>query len=203
MITVINLKISNIASVTRALKYLKVEHNVCDKPEGIMSADKLILPGVGSFAEGVLRLRNSGIGLALRKKVMDEKVPILGICLGMQLLASTGEEGGVSEGLGFIKGRVSLHRAGENGFKLPHIGWNDVRFDNFRVFDSIPDNSCFYFVHSYEMIVEEPAVCAYSNYGVDFVAAIKKDNILGTQFHPEKSQDFGLMLLKNFCEDKF
>ncbi len=203
MITVINLKISNIASVVRALKRLKVECNVCDNPDGIMSASKIILPGVGSFAEGAMRLKNSGIGTALRKKVIEENTPILGICLGMQLLASSGEEGGISEGLGFIKAKVSLHRAGQKGLELPHIGWNDVRVDDFRLFDSIPNNSCFYFVHSYEMIPQEPVVCAWTNYGVDFVAAVKKDNIMGTQFHPEKSQEFGLKLLKNFCEDKF
>jgi len=200
VITVIDLKISNIASVSRALKYLKVEHKVSSLPTDIIQAEKLILPGVGSFSAGVRRLKEDGLSLSLQEAVLGKKVPILGICLGMQLFAATGEEGGISPGLGFIQGKVAYHRAGLLGLRLPHIGWNDVRHKDFSLFDSIAPDACFYFVHSYEMLTSDYTHFAYSNYGEDFIAAIQKDNIFGVQFHPEKSQDAGLKLLENFCK---
>lgn len=203
MITVINLRIGNIASVSRALKHLNIPHAVTDKPDEVSGAEKIIFPGVGNFSEAVKRMKHLGIDKALTQRVLIDKVPILGICLGMQLFASSGEEGGVSEGLNFIKGRVAYHRAQGKGLRLPHIGWNDVNFKDFRIFDSIKNNSCFYFVHSYEFVPSEPVKAAYSNYGVDFVAALQKEHIIGIQFHPEKSQEAGLMLIKNFCEGKF
>ncbi len=145
-----------------------------------------------------------GLDKVLKDKVLAKKTPILGICLGMQLFATFGEEGGGAEGLNFIKARVSVHRAAKHGLVLPHIGWNDVNFNGFKVFDSIADNSCFYFVHGYELVAQEPlTAAAYSNYGVDFLSAVQKGHIIGVQFHPEKSQESGLKLLKNFCEGKF
>ncbi len=203
MITVINLGTGNIASVSRALKYLKIPHAVSDNPGDVSKSEKLIFPGVGNFFEVAARLKALGLDKLLKDKVLGDKVPILGICLGMQLFAGFGEEGGGTEGLGFIKGRVLRHRASQHGLRLPHIGWNDVRFGDFKVFSSINDNSCFYFVHSYEMITDEPVTSAFSNYGVDFLAAVQKGHILGVQFHPEKSQEPGLKLLKNFCEGRF
>jgi len=203
LITVIDVNIGNVNSVSKALNYLKVDHKVTNNLDDILEADKIIFPGVGSFYEASKRIKASGIIDALKKRVLEDKIPILGICLGMQLLATTGEEVKKSEGLDLIKGKVAIHRASKEGLRLPHIGWNDVTFKDFKLFDSIKNGSCFYFVHSYEMIPSEEVKVAYTNYGVDYVAAIQKDNILGVQFHPEKSQHVGLRLLKNYCEGKF
>lgn len=201
MITVIDIHIGNITSVSRALKHLNIEHLLSDDPAVIGAADRLIFPGVGNFFEASKRLKSTGLDALLKRKVLEQKTPILGICLGMQLFATYGEEGGRSEGLDFIKGKVSYHRASGKGLRLPHIGWNEVGYGDFKVFDSIPNDSCFYFVHSFELIPSEEGIeTAYSNYGVDFVAAFQKDNIIGCQFHPEKSQKVGLKLLENFCK---
>lgn len=200
MITVIDIGIGNVSSVGNALRHLGIPFRMSGKPEEINSAEQLIFPGVGNFAEAAKRLEILGIDVILRKRVLVDRVPILGICLGMQLFASYGEEGGGSKGVGLIKGRVSLLRTALP-LPLPHIGWNEVHFDDFRLFHSIQDGTCFYFVHSYEMLVEEPLTIAHSDYGVQFVAAIQKDNIVGVQFHPEKSQKAGLIFLNNFCRD--
>ncbi len=203
MITVIDLGISNITSVRRALQRLGIENIVTDCPDEIGKADKLILPGVGTFSEGMKKLRSLDLENILREMVVYKKRPILGICLGMQLFATFGEEGGGTDGLNFISGKVCLHRASKLNLRLPHIGWNDVQANGLKIFDSISNNTSFYFVHSYEVISAEPVKIAYSNYGVDFAAAIQKDNVIGVQFHPEKSQEAGLKLLRNFCEGEF
>jgi glutamine amidotransferase len=119
----------------------------------------------------------------------------------MHLFATHGEEGGECRGLGLIKGRVKLLPVKEARLPLPHIGWNEVHFNGFGLFSSIEDGACFYFVHSYALVPEEPMETALSDYGSSFVAAIRKDHIVGVQFHPEKSQTVGLTLLKNFCKD--
>jgi glutamine amidotransferase len=200
LITVIDVDIGNVNSVAKALKHLKVDHIITKNPDDILKADKIIFPGVGSFFEASKRIKESGIKDILKERIIKDKIPILGICLGMQLLATTGEEVKKSDGLDLIKGKVSLLRSSKLGLRLPHIGWNDVSFENFKLFDSIKNGSCFYFVHSYEMIPSEDVKVAYTNYGIDYIAAIQKDNILGVQFHPEKSQHVGLKLLKNFSE---
>ncbi|MCK4809391.1 MAG: imidazole glycerol phosphate synthase subunit HisH [Candidatus Omnitrophica bacterium] len=202
MLTIIDLGLGNINSVHRALKYLKIEHLISNSVEDISRAQKLIFPGVGSFAEASRRLYSSGIAAAIKECVLEKCVPILGICLGMQLLAGSGEEGGVSQGLGLINACVRKLRSEGQGFHLPHIGWNDISFKEQGVFSGIQNRTCFYFVHSYEMILNESDMikCAVCNYGVDFIAAVKKDNIVGVQFHPEKSREPGLKLLKNFVE---
>ncbi len=199
MISVIDLKICNIASVLRALDTLGLENKVVDDPKDIGQPDKLILPGVGNFFEASNRMRSLGWDLLLREKVLEEKVPILGICLGMQLFASYGEEGGQSKGLDFINAKVSYLRSSHENLRVPHVGWNDVSRCDMPIFDSLEGDNCFYFVHSYEMIIQESVQAAYSNYGVDIVAAVQKDNIVGVQFHPEKSQKAGLTLLQNFA----
>lgn len=200
MITIIDLKISNIASVSQALKLLEVNHNVSGDLEVIRRADKLIFPGVGNFAKAVRKMEKVGLDKVLKHRVLEEKTPILGICLGMQLFATYGEEGGPCRGLDFIKAKVSYLRSSQVNLRIPHVGWNDVNFSNMPIFDSLETKNCFYFVHSYEMVVQEPAKVAYCNYGVDFVAAVQKDNIVGVQFHPEKSQEAGLALLENFTK---
>lgn len=202
MITVIDLGISNIGSVSKALRYIGIEHVVSDTPAKIRKADKIIFPGVGNFSEAVKRMESLRIRDILKERVLANKVPLLGICLGMQLLATYGEEGGGAKGLNFIKGRVMFHRASQHGLRLPHIGWNEVDCRDIRLFDDINNKSCFYFVHSYEFITDEPVKVGYTNYGCDFVSVIQKDNIIGIQFHPEKSQKVGLKIFANFCKGK-
>jgi len=203
LITVIDLNLGNIASIANALKCLGFNYEIVDMPQAIEKSKKLIFPGVGNFFEAAKRMRANGIDDIIRRKVLEEKIPILGICLGMQLLAATGVEGGVGRGLGLIEGRVSLHRAGRLGLRLPHIGWNDVHWDKFPLFEGINTEPCFYFVHSYEINLAERAEIAHCNYGVEFVAAFQKGHILGVQFHPEKSQEAGLQVLKNYCEGNY
>ncbi len=200
MITVIDIKIGNIGSVVRALEKLKFPYQVTNEPDVICKADKIILTGVGSFREASNRIKSSGIYDVVKQKVLKERTPILGICLGMQLLASSGIEGGKSEGLDLIKGNVKYLRSSTMNMRLPHVGWNNVQSGELSLFESIPENSYFYFVHSYELLLEEDIPVATCNYGVDFVAALQKDNIMGTQFHPEKSQTAGLALLQNFLK---
>lgn len=200
VITVIDIGIGNISSVGIALKSLGISHRVITRSEEIEGASRVIFPGVGSFSEAMQRLSQNGFIPMLRKKVQDEKIPILGICLGMQLFAAAGEEGGATQGLNFIRGAVRYHRAAEKGLRVPHIGWNDVKPSALKIFQGLPECPCFYFVHSYEFIPDEPVLSAYTNYGVDFVSAIQKEHIVGVQFHPEKSQSAGLHVLRNFCQ---
>lgn len=200
MITVIDIKIGNVGSVVNALKKLNYDYNITSDPNEIRNSTKLILSGVGSFHEAAKRLKNSGIYDVIRQKVLNENTPILGICLGMQLMAKIGMEGGGAQGLGLINGKVEYLRSGLLNMRLPHVGWNSVNGKNIPIFDSIPDDTNFYFVHSYELLLNESVLVAKCNYGVNFIAAFQKKNIMGTQFHPEKSQTYGLILLNNFLK---
>lgn len=200
MITVIDLNICNIASVCKALEKMGQKYVITNNSDDVLQAEKLILPGVGTFSTAAAQLNSFNLVAAIQQKVLKEYTPILGICLGMQLLTSYGYEGGGTVGLDLIKGKVCYHRASEYNLRLPHIGWNDVTANSFMLFDNIPNHSCFYFVHSYEVILDDEATVATCNYGVDFLAAFQKDNIIGVQFHPEKSQSIGLKLLQNYCE---
>ncbi|GBE18166.1 imidazole glycerol phosphate synthase subunit HisH 1 [archaeon BMS3Abin16] len=203
MITIIDLGLGNVNSVMRALNYLKVSNRVSSEISDLEEAEKLIFPGVGNFFEASKRLEINGMKQAIREQVLELGKPILGICLGMQLLANEGEEGGISKGLGLIDGRVVRMSSEKVGLRLPHIGWNDVSHRNLKLFSGIDENACFYFVHSYALELEGDVEHSLSNYGTDFVAAVKKDNIIGTQFHPEKSQKDGLKLLTNFVNGVF
>lgn len=200
MITIIDIQIGNIGSVTRALKFLKCKYIVTDKKEDIENATKLLFPGVGSFAEASKKLEASGLKEVIQHQVLIKKTPILGICLGMQLFAKTGEEGGSHPGFGFIDADVKLIEAKKHNLRLPHMGWNNLSNTDLKLLNGTNENSCFYFVHSYEMKLNEKISHVTTDYGSDVVAMIEKGNIFAAQFHPEKSQEQGLKILKNFIE---
>ncbi|MBC7428135.1 MAG: imidazole glycerol phosphate synthase subunit HisH [Bacteriovorax sp.] len=200
MITIIDIGIGNIGSVTRALKFLKCKYIVTDKKEDIENSTKLLFPGVGSFAEASRKLEASGLKEIIEHQVLVKQIPILGICLGMQLFAKIGFEGGIFPGFGFIDAEVKLIEAKKQNLRLPHMGWNNLSSSNLKLLDGTTANACFYFVHSYEMKLNENISHLTTEYGTDIVAMIEKDNIYATQFHPEKSQEQGLKIMKNFIE---
>jgi glutamine amidotransferase len=203
-VTVIDYGIGNVWSVMSALKYLGVEAELVSDPEVISRSLTLILPGVGSFRKGMEILKSTGIDKAILSAVMNNKAKILGICLGMQLLGAYGTEDGGTTGLGLVSNRVERFKAEElNGHKIPHVGFHSVQFSEKKgLFRDFGDSSDFYFTHSYRMhvgdIEERYATCTY---GTEFLAAFQIGNICGAQFHPEKSQTNGLLLLRNFLQD--
>ncbi|MBS1141857.1 MAG: imidazole glycerol phosphate synthase subunit HisH [Proteobacteria bacterium] len=204
-VAIIDYGMGNLGSVRRALDELDAKAVIVSRPEQAASADRLVLPGVGSFADGMASLRDSGWIAAIREQVVDKGKPLLGICLGMQLLADHGDEGlvgGFSQGLGLVRGKVvRLDRLG-CAMRIPHVGWNAIEpATDTALFAGIPDGTDFYFVHSYAFQAEEPAdVFATCDYGVRFAAAIGRGNVMGTQFHPEKSSRAGFSVLRNFLE---
>lgn len=198
-ISVLDIGLGNIGSITKALKHTGFEYQICRTPEDVVNAKKIIFPGVGNFSEASVVLKNSGLRDAIRHAVLIEKVPFLGICLGMQLIATRGFEGEASCGLDLISAEVSKIPK-HKGAKIPHVGWNDISHDQCGLFSGIPDNADFYFVHSYRMELNDSEVsCFHVDHGSKIVAYVEKGNIYGAQFHPEKSQDFGLKFLRNFC----
>jgi glutamine amidotransferase len=197
MIGVVDYGMGNLRSVLNALEHLGAEAKLVDAA-GVDSADKVILPGVGAFGDGIGELTERRLAGPLRQAASDGR-PLLGICLGMQLLASRSFEHGEYEGLGLIPGRVE-RIATDPELRVPHVGWNDMTLQQdsvlFRELDAEP---IFYFVHSYEVRPEDPgAVTGSADYGRPITAAIERDNVFGVQFHPEKSQRDGLKLLENF-----
>ncbi len=205
MVCVIDYGMGNVWSVLSALKYLGVEAELTNDPDKIITADCLVLPGVGSFRKGMLALKKNGIDKAISESVQIRGNKILGICLGMQLLGLHGTEDGNTKGLGLIPNLVDKFAREElnTGEKIPHVGFNTVQFiEKKGLFKNLPDNADFYFTHSYRMLPGESTgrigVCTY---GIDFLAAFEVENICGTQFHPEKSQTNGLILLNNFLKN--
>jgi len=197
MITIIDLGISNIKSITRGFVTQGFNVIVTQDPEDVSRADSLVLPGVGAFPRAVEVLKSRGLWDEIIRHAKNGK-PLLGVCLGMQLLFDASEEYTLTGGLGLVKGTV---RKFPEDRHVPHMGWNEVeQVRKSILFNDIPDKRDFYFVHSYFADeVEEGAIVAYSDYHGRFVAAVQKGNIFGTQFHPEKSQRYGLMLLRNFA----
>jgi len=197
MIAIIDYGMGNLRSVQAGLEYVGQEAFVTDDPKKIADAPAVVLPGVGAFGDAMKRLEKTGLGDAFREAVQSGK-PCLGICLGLQLLFSESEEGGLYCGLDIIPGRVIRF---SNRLKVPHMGWNqiDIRKPDTPILRDIPDGSYMYFVHSYYVQPEDTSViAATTNYGIDFTSMIAKDNLFATQFHPEKSQKTGLQLLRNF-----
>ncbi|MDS1369872.1 imidazole glycerol phosphate synthase subunit HisH [Aliarcobacter butzleri] len=199
MIVVIDYGIGNLGSIANMIK--KVGHKciVTSDLEEIKKATKLILPGVGSFDNGIKNLKELGMIEVLNQKVLVEKTPILGICLGMQLMTKISEEGRL-KGLDWIDGQTK--RFVSDTLKVPHMGWNIVNHEKISIlFNELESEKRFYFVHSYYVELNcKKDILTITNYGHNFVSAFEKENIIGVQFHPEKSHKFGMNLIKNFVE---
>lgn len=201
MFTIINYGVGNLGSISNMLAYLGVEHRVSASPKDVLNAERLLLPGVGSFDFGMSKLNGSGLIDVLHQRVCVDKVPVMGICLGMQIMCKSSEEG-QALGLGWFDANVvkfdlnlmDKHRP------VPHIGWNGVRFTQAHPVSShMPEDPRFYFVHSYHVVCDCSAdEWMRADYGYPFTAALASKNKLAVQFHPEKSHKFGLTLLKNF-----
>jgi len=201
MIVIIDYGMGNLRSINKAFERLNIKALVSSKKEDIDNADKLILPGVGHFSNGMKNLNNFDIIELLIKKITVDKVPILGICLGLQLFTNSSEEGNVT-GLGLIDGKtVRFDFAGkDNNLKVPHMGWNtvEIKKEN-KLLNSINNDELFYFVHSYHITCNDKKdVLTTTTYGYEFASGVQKNNIYGTQFHPEKSHSAGLKMLLNF-----
>jgi glutamine amidotransferase len=199
-ITIIDYGMGNIKSISSALRYLGIQDIIISsKYEDIKSADKLILPGVGSFARAMTNIKKLNIDTALGEIVIKDKKPILGICLGMQLLCKSSEEDSGAEGLNYIDAVCTKFNTTD--LKVPHVGFNQITInEKSNLLKNIKDVSDFYFTHSYKVTSNSDITQSYCTYGEDFIAAYENNNILGTQFHPELSQTNGLTLLKNFIE---
>lgn len=206
MITIIDYEMGNLRSVEKAFSSLGFAVRVSSDPKEIATADKIVLPGVGAFRDCINNLRQGGFVEPLLTHVKQGK-PLLGICVGMQMLFDESEEFGIHKGLGLIPGKVvrfpaGMVEAGER-LKVPHMGWNNLLIKkNSALFTAVPDKSFVYFVHSYYCMAQnQDDVAATCRYGeVEFCASLWRDNIMATQFHPEKSQDIGLKIFRNFGE---
>ncbi|MCU1733979.1 MULTISPECIES: imidazole glycerol phosphate synthase subunit HisH [unclassified Pseudomonas] len=203
MITIIDYGLGNIQAFVNVYKRLHIPVRVARSVEDLAGAEKLILPGVGAFDHAMQRLDNSGMRDTVDRMVKEEKIPVLGICVGMQMLADTSDEGQLA-GLGWVPGRVRSFRSvnGLENIAMPHMGWNDVMPVNGNpLFKGFEDEARFYFLHSFYFECKQAEHgAAASNYGLDFSCAVAAENVFGVQFHPEKSHHFGVGLLKNFAE---
>jgi glutamine amidotransferase len=199
MITIVDYGMGNLRSVSKALDHLGLPNRISSDPNDVTRADRLILPGVGAFGACVGELRGRALEEPVKAFIGTGR-PFLGICVGMQILAEHSEESPQAPGLGIIRGWVPRF---QSGLKVPHMGWNEVRVRNgSRLFRDIPEKSYFYFVHSFYVRPEGEdagAVVAETEYGERFAAALERDNLFATQFHPEKSQQCGLRVLANFA----
>jgi len=200
-IVIVDYGMGNIKSITSTLKYLGIDDiTISNKSEDIELADKLILPGVGSFSKAMKNIKELNLDSILYDAVVKNKKPILGVCLGMQLMGESSEEDGNTIGLSFIK--ASVTRFELEDLKVPHVGFNQVSFPkNSRLYDSLASLSDFYFTHSFKMQSTENINQAICNYGDDFIVSYEVDNIVGVQFHPELSQTNGLKLIENFIKN--
>jgi imidazole glycerol-phosphate synthase subunit HisH len=204
MLTVIDYGMGNLRSVMNAFASLDQPAFIARAPEDLRRADMIVLPGVGAFGDGMQNLRAGGWVGALEEEVREKGKPFLGLCVGMQLLATTGTEHGTHEGLGWVPGVCRRIQADTDAaLRVPHIGWNDVRFLKKQgLYSGIKEDAqSFYFVHSYVLEPEDPSVISgLCSYGGEFAASLEVDNIYATQYHPEKSHRAGLSVLKTFIE---
>lgn len=205
MVTIIDYGVGNLVSIRNMLKKIGVQDvTISNDADKIQTADKLILPGVGNFDYGMKQLKKSGLSDSLNFKVINKKTPILGICLGAQLLTQKSEEG--SElGLGWINAVTQKFKINQStsNLKVPHMGWSEIKIlKKSPLLEGMPINSRFYFVHTYHIVCEDQNDELLScNYEYPFTAAIERNNIIGVQFHPEKSHKFGMLLLRNFINN--
>jgi glutamine amidotransferase len=204
MIIILNYGMGNPGSMHNMFRRIGTRAEVTLDIDKLMSASAIVLPGVGSFDNGIQKLQAAGIMEHLEKRVLHDKIPFLGVCLGMQMLFERSEEGSLP-GLGWISGpvlRFNFSSITKTSLKIPHMGWNLVRPTNHEtLFRGLEQEPRFYFVHSYHGVCLDKAnVLGTSDYGYSFVSAVQKENIFGVQFHPEKSHRFGMTLLKNFAE---
>lgn len=199
MIAIIDYNVGNLHNLKNAMDYQQLPARIVTRPEEVAQADRIILPGVGAFRPAMDHLRQAEMIHVVRERVADG-VPFLGVCVGMQLLLETSEEDGEHEGLGLIQGRIVRFQGGP-GLKVPQIGWNQVTWQGDDPLNrDIADGTYFYFVHSYHAQVTRPEdALGLTKYGVMFPAVVRHSNVWGVQFHPEKSQNAGLQLLKNFA----
>jgi imidazole glycerol phosphate synthase, glutamine amidotransferase subunit len=198
MIAILDYDAGNIKSVEKAMQLLGQEVTVTRERETILRADKVILPGVGAFGDAMDKIRQYGLYEVIHE-VVDKGTPFLGICLGLQLLFERSEESPKAEGLGVLKGEV-LRIPETPGLKIPHMGWNSLKLQNHgRLFADLPDEPYVYFVHSYYLkAADEGIVTAATEYGTQIHASVEQGNVFACQFHPEKSSDVGIQILKNF-----
>ena len=199
MIAIIDYGAGNLQSVKKAFDFIGAESVITNDPKVILSADKILLPGVGSFGDAMDSMQKNGLVETVKECALSGK-PFLGICLGLQLLFEESEESPGVKGLGIFKGKIKKFSS-DMGLKIPHIGWNSLEIkQKDTLFKDIPENSYVYFVHSYYLHAEdENDIATVTNYGIDFHSAVGKNNIFATQFHPEKSGDVGLQILRNFA----
>lgn len=198
MISIIDYGMGNLKSVENALDLLGIEYKITKDKDEILNSKGIILPGVGAFPDAISNIREAGLDKVLEEAV-KKGTPLLGICLGMQLLFESSEEGVKSTGLGFLKGKIERLKV---DYKIPHMGWNSLNYEvKTPILKDIEEGSYVYFVHSYYAVVEENEILnAYAEYGVKVPGVVSKGNVYGIQFHPEKSGDVGLKMLKNFGE---
>lgn len=199
MIAIIDYGAGNLQSVKKALDFIGAESVITDNIETINACDRILLPGVGSFGDAMDSMTQKGLVQTVKENALSGK-PFLGICLGLQLLFEESEESPGVKGLGIFKGKIKKFSP-DMGLKIPHIGWNSLKIkQKDTLFKDIPENSYVYFVHSYYLHADdENEIATVTNYGIDFHSAVGKNNIFATQFHPEKSGDVGLQILRNFA----
>jgi glutamine amidotransferase len=201
MTTIINYNLGNPKSIKNMLSYLGIDAVISDDLNTLKSADRLILPGVGHFVHGMNQLDTLGISDIIKEHALSAQRPILGICLGMQLMTNFSEEGDVA-GLGLIDAQTKKFQLEDKSHKIPHMGWNEVSWQKEPpILNSISKKPRYYFIHSYFVeCMNQQNILGITNYGQDFVSAFQHDNIIGMQFHPEKSHRFGMELLQNFTK---
>lgn len=199
MIVIIDYGMGNLRSVQKAFERIHIPVIVSSNRQDILNAKKIVLPGVGNFEKGMINLKAANLIEALNEAVIENKIPVLGICLGMQLMTEFSEEGNVA-GLGWIKGATLKFNLNSNKLKVPHMGWNNIHISNSdSIFKNIDEDNLFYFVHSYYVTCENKnEILATTIYETSFVSSFKKGNIYGCQFHPEKSHEPGLKVLSNY-----
>jgi glutamine amidotransferase len=199
-VAIVDYGLCNLDSVARAVEECGGTATVTDQERDIEVATHIILPGVGAFGDAMQNIHRAHLDEILAEQVLEKQIPFLGICLGMQLMATTGWENGENSGLGWISSDVQRLEPTEQDKRIPHIGWNEVVFDRESpLFRGIPPTTDFYFVHSYHLVCQNPGdVLAHTPYCGGFTSAINRDWLYGVQFHPEKSQKWGFQVLKNF-----